>query len=140
MAGMRAWQRLWRGERGFTLIETIAAVFLLGTVVVGTLQIMGVTARGAARSDSNIDLLQVVRSQIETIQQAPFEENVDDYPLVGNIPEGFSASWVGVDPGPTYTYPPPDGTTLTNVIQKITVTAAGDNSSMEITFYKVKLQ
>ena len=136
---MSAWQRLWQGERGFTLIETIAAVFLLGTVVVGTLQIMAVTARGAARSDANIDLLQIVRSQIETIQHAPFQENPDDYPTVENNPEGFTVSWVAVNPGNSYTYPPPDGTIITNVVQKITVTAEGDNSSMEMSFYKIKV-
>ena len=139
MVGMSAWQRLWRGERGVTLIETIATVFLVGTVVVGVMQIMGVTARGAARSDANIDLLQIVRAQIETIQHAPFEENAEDYPEIGNIPSGFAISWAAVDPGTTYTYPPPDGRTLTNVVQKITVTAEGDNSSLEITFYKIKV-
>ena len=132
------WRRLWQEERGFTLIEVIAAVFLLGTVVVGTMQILGVTARSSARSEGNAALLELVKAQVETIKAAPFEEDASNYPLAPAVATGFTVSWEATGAGPVYATP--DGTTLANVVQTIEVVAEGDNSSLTMTFYKIRME
>ena len=134
------WRGLWTQQRGFSLLETIAAVFIAGTVVTATVVAIGTSARIAARQEESVRLVQLVRAQIETIQQSPYEDNPADYPIVSGIPDGFTVSSTSTDPGISYTYPPPLATsTLTNLVQEIEVTAVGDFSEMSMTFYRVRL-
>ena len=144
MCGNRATEnrnhrRLWAQETGFSLIETIIAVFLMGTVMVAVLGLMATTARSATRSEEAVTLQQLVRAQIETIQQSPFNEDPAGYPAISDVPEGFTVTFSSTDPGTTYTYPQPDGSTITNVIQRIVVKATGDFAEMSMTFYKVRM-
>ncbi len=132
--------RFWNNQRGFSLLETIAAVFIMGTVVVAVVSVMGTSSRMSIRAQESVTLLRLVRSQIEAIQQSPFQQTPANYPAVSDVPEGFTVSFSATDPGTTYTYPPPLGTTtLTNLVQQITVTATGDYSSMNMTFYKIQM-
>ena len=113
-------------------------------MLVGTALIIGATATSASRAGEGVRLQQLVRAQIENIQHSPFKEDPLDYPLIQNIPEGVTVTFTATDPGTTYTFPHPDGTTLTNVIQKITVTAregvlGEPGSETSITFYKIKM-
>ena len=135
----RRWE-FWHKQRGFSLIETIAAVFIAGTLVIAITVAMGTSARTAARQEESVTLLQLIRAQVETIQQSPFEADPADYVSIANIPEGFTVSATSTDPGISYTYPPPLSTsTISNVVQRVVVTAAGDSSEMSVTFYKIDL-
>lgn len=131
-------RRLWGRDHGFALIEAVLAIVIVATVAIGLVTAMASSSRVAARGNESITLLQLVRSEIEVLKQAPFNQDPAAYPII-SAPEGFTVSISAVDPGISYTYPPPLGTTLTNVVQKITVTAAGDFSQMSIAFYKNKM-
>jgi len=144
MAARFTWRRLWKQESGFSLIEVLAATVIMGTVLVGTALIIGATATNAGRAGEGVRLQQLVRAQIENIMQSPFKEDPLDYPLIQNIPEGVAITFTATDPGTSYTFPQPDGTTLTNVIQQITVTAREGVldqrvSETSMTFYKIKM-
>jgi Tfp pilus assembly protein PilV len=131
-------QSMLTSDQGVSLIETVMAVALLGTVVIGIVQVLVATSRTAVRVEESITLTQLVRAQIETIQQSPFEEDPTQYPAISDIPEGFTVSVTSSDPGPVYAYPAPSTTIITNVIQQIVVTATGDFSELDKTFYKVR--
>lgn len=126
-------------QRGFTLVETIVAVALVGVAVVGVLSIIGVSARSSSRGRESATLLQLARAQVETIQQAPFQSNPASYTIISPIPEGFSVSVTSTDPGTTYTYASPAPTVISGSVQLITVTATGDYGSMSLRFYKVEV-
>lgn len=130
---------LLRRQEGFSLVEVIIAIALVGVVVPGLLGVMAATSRVAVRAEESVTLLQLARAQLETIQQSPFKANAAEYPTITGVPEGFSVSFSATDPGITYTYPAPLGTTITGEVQKITVTAQGDFSQMSLIFYKVRL-
>ena len=128
-----------RLQRGFSLIESVAAVGVIGISVVGSVVLLSVTVVTSSETEGNLGLIQIVRAQIETIQQSPFREDPTEYPLVENIPPDvtvtFSTTYL---PETTYTYPGPDGATLTLMVQKIEVTAKEDKSESKMTFYKVR--
>ncbi len=130
---------LLRRQGGFSLVETIIAVALVGVVVPGLLGVMAATSRVAVRAEESVTLLQLARAQVEAIQQSPFKANAAEYPSIAGIPEGFSVTFTATDSGIVYTYPAPLGTTITGEVQKITVTAQGDFGQMSLTFYKVRL-
>lgn len=131
-------QSRWREEGGFSIFEVIIAVFILGTAGVAAVAAMGANVGLADRAEENVTLLQLARAQIEAIQQSPFNQDPTTYPTISGIPEGFSVTVSATDSGLAYTYPAPLGTTLTNVVQKITVIAKGDYSELTLIFYKLR--
>ncbi|MFH1141856.1 MAG: prepilin-type N-terminal cleavage/methylation domain-containing protein [Chloroflexota bacterium] len=126
-------------QEGFSLVEGIIAMAVVGVVVVGLLGVMAATSRVAVRGEESVTLLQLARAQVEAIEQSPFKANAAEYPPITGIPEGFSVSFTTTDPGIAYTYPAPLGATITGAVQKVTVTAQGDFSQMSLAFYKVRL-
>ena len=132
------WRRLRDQEHGFTLLEVVLAVFLTGTVVVGSVVVMGTAVRTAGSSSGSLDLQQLVQAQIETIQQVPYSE-IGDYPLLpeDDIPKGTTVSFQTSDTGTNYQFPNPDGTLINNVVQKVDVTAATKHNSVTMSFYKI---
>jgi prepilin-type N-terminal cleavage/methylation domain-containing protein len=126
------------GERGFSLIEVLAASLILGTVVVGTVGIIGATATSSTSARAGVELQDLVRTQAEVIMQSPFKQNPAEYPAVTNVPEAITLRVTSADPGTTYTFPTPDGTTLTNTVQQITVTATKGAEQTVMSFYKIR--
>ncbi len=115
------WNRLWKQEAGFSLIEAVAATFIAGTVGVGSVVVMGTAARTAGDTGKNLDLQQFVQAQIEIIQNSPFSAT-GDYPSLVSLPERVTVETAVSDAGTNYSYPQPDGSTVTNVVQEIMVT------------------
>ncbi len=110
---------------------------MVGTIVTATVVAIANSARGAAQAEESVALQQLVRAQIEAVQQSPFKATVADYPAVSNVPAGYTVSFASTNPGTSYTYP--NGTPVANVVQQITVTATGDYSQMSMTFYKIRM-
>ncbi len=123
-------------EPGFTLIEVVVAVFITSSVVIGSVVIMGTAVRGAAKTAESDQLGQLVHTQIESIKLAPFSE-AGDYPAIRGIPEGVTIAVETSDSGTDYRFPGPDGALVTNVVQRIDVTAADDSASVTMSFYKI---
>ena len=125
------------GSRGFSLIEAIAAIMIISLAVVGSMTVMSATLRAANRSEGNVKLLQLVRSQIETLKHFEFQDDPADYPSITGLPEGTTVTFEVTDSGISYTRPPPDGAVIDKVVQKITVTGAERDVEVTITFYKL---
>jgi len=134
LAGLRHSLRL---QQGFSLIESVAAVGVIGISVVGSIVLLNTTIRTSAETEGDLGLIQIVRAQVETIQQSPFMEYPAQYPLVDNIPPNVTVTFTVTDPGTSYTFPAPSGATLTQVVQKIEVTAKENDGESKMTFYKV---
>ena len=126
-----------KGERGFSLIEIMVAIAIISLTVVGSMQVMGATNRSASRAQGNVKFLQLVRSQIEVIKHAEFEEDPANYPLITGLPEGTTISLEVTDAGISYTRPGPDGSIIEGVMQKIAVTAKEQEIETTISFYKL---
>ena len=170
------WRRLWDQERGFTLLEVVLAVFISGTVVVGSVVLMGTAVRTAGSSSGSLELQQLVQAQIETIQQSKFikhppptlDASSTYAPLEGDVgevevtsgDEGVNVSFPFIDPladplvaetgttisflisdaGTNYQYPQGAGLPdITNVVQRIDVTATDAESSVTLSFYKISV-
>ena len=141
------WKKLRDWERGFTLIEAVAATFIAGTVVVGSVIVMGTAVRTAASTSGDLELQQLVQVQIETIQQLPYSE-AGDYPLFTEIPDailpelpdGVVIAFTTSDAGTNYRYPKSDGGFITNVVQQVNVTASiTGGASVTMSFYKIEV-
>ena len=94
-----------KSEKGFSLIETIAAIAIIGLTVVGSMAVMGATVRSADRAEGNVKLLQLVRSQVEEIKQVEFQEDPSKYPIITGLPEGTTISLEVTDSGISYIRP-----------------------------------
>ena len=136
---LRLLHTLGKEQRGFTLIESIVAIAIVGLVVTSVLVAMGNGTRIAGRQQESVRLTQLIRTQIELIQQSPFLTDPTAYPAITGVPEGFSVSFTSTDPGTTYTYPAPVSETLTSTVQQFEVTATGDYSESSMTFYKTRM-
>ena len=125
------------GSQGFSLIEAMAAVMIIAVAVIGSMTVMSMTVRTAARSEGNVKLLQLVRSQIENMKHFEFQDDPAGYPSITELPEGVTVTFEVTDSGISYTRPQPDGTVIDKVIQKITVTGKELDVETSITFYKL---
>lgn len=125
------------GSRGFSLIETMAAIMIISTMLIGSITLMSVTVRTASRSEGNVKLLQLVRSQVENMKHFEFQDDPAGYPLITGLPEGVTVTFEVEDSGLSYTRPQPDGAVIDKVIQIITVTGKELEVESSITFYKL---
>ncbi len=124
-----------RLQKGFSLIETVAAVGLIGTAVVGSVVLLGATVRTSADTQGDLSLIQLVRAQVETIQNVPYNDDPGQYPLMEGIPPNVFITFEATDPGAKYRI---DGTDLGQVFQQIEVTATKDERTASMTFLKIK--
>ena len=133
------WRRLWKQQRGFTLIEVVAATFIAGTVVVGSVVVLGTAVKSAGTTSGSLELQQLVQTQIETIQQVPYSD-IGEYPVLKVLPPGVTLTVTTTGSGTNYRFPNPDGSFVTNVVQRIDVTAARTGAaSVTMSFYKIEV-
>jgi prepilin-type N-terminal cleavage/methylation domain-containing protein len=119
-------------KRGFTLLETVIAIALLSMCVIGFLQALNVAMLGSDQVRQSNAAAELVRSQMEYIQQQDYDCNASSVPgLYGNVSENPLSL--------------PINTTVSDVsgmdyraIQQITVNVSysGDKHYMELTDYK----
>ena len=119
--------KVWaRDERGLGLVESLAAVAILGAAVVAFVVALSTGSIAVRESDQEAVAQSLVRSQLEYIKNYPYNPAATTYPKVAE-PEGYDIS-VEVNPIPD---------TDTD-IQKVTVTISRDGEEiLTVEDYKV---
>ncbi len=113
--------RLFRGQTGFTLIETIAAVAILAVIGVGILQAIDTNARATRTLDEQVVGSNLATAYIEAIKASEYaEEYPKDQPPLNSItiPPQYDVSIrtdFSTDGGVTW------GEYTDNALQKITI-------------------
>ncbi|NQW22731.1 MAG: prepilin-type N-terminal cleavage/methylation domain-containing protein [SAR202 cluster bacterium] len=122
-------------QRGFSLLESIAAIGVIGIAVVGSVNLLNSTVQTSHDTQGDLGLIQLLRAQVETIENVPYNDDVSKYPQILNIPDNVFLSIESFDPGITYVS---NGVALGQVIQQIEVTAKKDEEKASMIFYKIK--
>jgi type II secretory pathway pseudopilin PulG len=119
--------KVWiRGERGLGLVESLAAVAVLGAAVVAFVVALSTGSIAVRESDQEAVAQSLVRSQLECIKNYPYNPAATTYPKIAEA-EGYNIS-IEVSPIPD---------TDTN-IQKVTVTISRDGEEiLTVEDYKV---
>ncbi len=113
-------------ERGFGLVETLAAVAILGVAVVAF--VIGLSTGSVTVREGNQELVaqSLAQTQLEYVKDYPYDPAATTYPTV-DTPEGYS---IGVEAGSI-------SDTDTD-IQRITVTISRDGEAiLTVKDYKV---
>jgi prepilin-type N-terminal cleavage/methylation domain-containing protein len=125
-----------RGEKGFTLIEVIIALALLGVVAVAILSGLSTGSRAIFVADERATAESLARSQMEYVKEQPYDatNNPPLYAVLPNIPENYQ-----IDVTAVRLDPKGNGTGNDDGIQKITVTVGHHDKPEVITLegYKV---
>jgi general secretion pathway protein I len=79
----------WRGERGFTLVETLVALTVLTLILTASLQIFGTGFRGIRLSSLDAAALDLAASQLA---QAGHDAPLEAGERKGKTPDGFEWS------------------------------------------------
>ena len=119
--------KIWiRDERGLGLVESLAAVAVLGVTVVAFVVALSTGSIAVREGDQEAVAQSLVRSQLEYIKNYPYDPAATTYPKVAEL-EGYDIS-VEVNPIPD---------TDTD-IQKVTVTISRDGEEiLTVEDYKV---
>jgi type II secretory pathway pseudopilin PulG len=119
--------KVWaRDERGLGLVESLAAVAVLGAAVVAFVVALSTGSIAVRESDQEAVAQSLVRSQLEYIKNYPYNPAATTYPKVAEA-EGYDIS-IEVSPIPD---------TDTD-IQKVTVTISRDREEiLTVEDYKV---
>jgi len=113
-------------ERGFGLVESLAAVAILGVAVVALVLSLSTGSITVREGDQEVVIQSLVQTQLEYVKGYPYDPEATTYPTV-DAPEGYSVS-VEVS-----TVPATD-----TDIQRITVTISRDEEAiLTVEDYKV---
>jgi prepilin-type N-terminal cleavage/methylation domain-containing protein len=108
-----------RRERGFSFIEVVIALGVLGIIAVGFLSGLGTASKGLLIADERETANNLAEAQIENIKQQGYD-NINDppqYSLMSGIPSSYSIDQ------PMVERIDKDGNPLTDDgVQKITIT------------------
>ena len=108
-------------ERGFSLIETVIAIALLGIVAVSVLSGLGTASKALFVADERATAESLARSQMEYVKNQAYDDtnNPPQYFQFSSIPDGYTiaVTTARLDPNG-------DGTTNDDGIQKITIAVA----------------
>ena len=119
-----------KSDSGFTLIETLIALAILGVVAVAILSGLTVATKATVIMDEQAIAESLVKSEIEYVKSCSYEYSVSEYPVdtVLTIPIGWSMSPPSVAP----VHAIDDG------IQVVTVAAEHNGRTMlSVNIYKV---
>ena len=96
-------------SRGFTLIEVVIAIALLGVISIAFLSALGTASKAIFIADERATAESLARSQMEYVKSQPYSDN-ETYEKLDDIPVGYDIDW------------PPTVVPLEDGLQKITVT------------------
>jgi prepilin-type N-terminal cleavage/methylation domain-containing protein len=126
-----------KSEKGFSLLEVIIAIALLGIVAVAFLGALATGSRVIFTADERATAESLSRSQMEYVRNQKYDatNNPPQYALMPNIPAGYNivVSAERLDPKE-------DGTTNDDGIQKITVLVYHPYDAAHPEDYVVKLE
>ena len=129
-------RRVMKHQGGFSLLEAVAAVGIIGVAVVTTVVVLNTIVRTSSATEEDLGLIQVLRAQAETVQNEPYKADPSQYTILTDIPANVTLTLTSTDPGTSYTSS--SGASLGQMIQEIVVTAAKNDSEASVTFYKIK--
>lgn len=125
---------LWREQAGFSLVEELVAIGLVGLGIVFLLAMIGTGAIGVTTQQEHMIADSLARSQLELIKDAMYQDDHTSYPTV-SAPPTFSVSVEAAD------WDPGSGTftgSSDNGMQRITVTVTrGGDTLVELQDIKV---
>jgi prepilin-type N-terminal cleavage/methylation domain-containing protein len=110
-------------ERGFSFIEVVIALGVLGMIAVGFLSGLGTASKGLLIADERETANNLAEAQVESIKNQPYDDDVllhpePQYYLITDIPSGYSID----QPMAVRLDPDLDGLDDDDGIQKIKVT------------------
>ena len=76
--------RLLRGQGGFTLIETIIAVVIIGAIGTGVIKAIDTNARANRVLDEKVQATNLVSAYLENMRQLSYDDSANPYPTIGN--------------------------------------------------------
>lgn len=132
--------RFFRSQHGFTLLEVIVAVGILGAIGVAVLMALDTNARASRVLDEQVTGVNLATAHLEVIRKLPFSDGSDNYSNAGvniDIPSQYSVvistefSWDG-DNFDSYT----DNATLQRIT--ISVSREGGKPVLSMCTYKYK--
>ena len=126
-----------RSNTGYSLIETLIAVVILGVIGIAVFTGLSTAASANIVSDEQTTAGSIARRQIESIQQQAYDSinNPPVYTLITDLPAGYSI----VTPVVTRLDPKNNGTGNDDGLQEISVTVMhGTKTVLTLVDYKVK--
>lgn len=119
--------RLFRGQRGISLLEILVAVALVAVVAIAFLQALRSTSTSRSRYEGRVTASNLAQSQLEILKAAPYDSIAPYYDNVSapaGVSSGYSISISTVATG--------------NTSQNITVTVnRGGSSLLKLSTIKV---
>ncbi len=124
-----------KSERGFTLIEVVIAMLLLGIIGVALLSGLAGASKALVITDERATAESLARSQMEYVKNQAYDStnNPPQYSLLSSIPSDYIIATT-----PERLDPVGDGTANDDGIQKITVTVSHNGKEiLTLEDYKV---
>ena len=88
-------QRLWRGQRGFTLVEVILALLVFGLTSTAVVAGLTTASKGSEFAQENYTAVALVRSEVEYIKEQPFVDLPSPPPQ--RLPAYSHPRWIRVE-------------------------------------------
>ena len=123
-------------QQGFTLLEIVVALALIGIIVPLVLGGLSLTTQTTDHVYDRSVLFELAQSQLESIESQTYSVNASAYTML-SPPEGYSIQ-VETSQAITYTYAAPLSISTNETLQLVTVTVTGVRGNMVVSRYRVR--
>ncbi|HEY33649.1 MAG TPA: type II secretion system protein [Dehalococcoidia bacterium] len=124
-----------RNQAGFTLLEVLISLALLGMIAAGILGALGTSSKATLTNDAQTTAQNLAEGQMEYVRNQPYNvEYPPEYALISSIPTGYSLSCTTI-----LLDPEGDGSDDDDGLQKIVVAVSYRGiRAATVEAYKVK--